>query len=360
MKMTNMTYSKTLRTLLSLLMLTVLIVTFFCVTASATPPIDDGENGVQWIYINADHTKLDGDGVTYEQVALPADCDIIFTTGTRYVYMNAPRGYGTNEGAYGAVYAAEKGGYLVYVDDYYKGVTAYCRTDKVATLQGYFNGTEGSFVLRQPWYETGEYDTFDKFSNLTDETANLIRELSQKGGGVKTNVTELEGSLICELRFHDPSGLLTTIKGAIYEMPDGNFGYVDYSTLDNSHFDADGNFSYRQGEVTVYPLKELAGRVDSALSNSYTIKRSFTYEYYEYEDDFDIIDDSDYIEKAALASFWIVFVLMGYLVPIAPLVIGLVFANSQKMSHPKRWYVVAGLAVLWMVLAVVLTVLLLV
>ena len=41
-------------------------------------------------------------------------------------------------------------------------------------------------------------------------------------------------------------------------------------------------------------------------------------------------------------------------------VIGLVFANSKKMSHPKRWYVVAGMAVLWMVLAVMLTVLLLV
>ncbi len=344
-----------LRTLLSVLVLTALLLSAFCLTVSA-----EETQGVQWIYINADHTKLSGDGVTYEQVTLPADCDIIFTTGKRYVYMNSPRGYGTNAGASGTVYAAEPGGYLVYVDDHYNGVTAYCRTDKAATLQGYFDGTEGSFVLRQPWYETGEYDTSDKFSNLTDETAKLFLELSQKGGGVNTNVNDLETHLICELRFHDQSGLLTTIKGAIYEMSDGSYGYVDYATLDNSHFDADGNFSYRRGEVTVYPLEELAGRVDSALSSSYTMKRSFTYEYYEYEDDIGIIGGNDYTREAAIASFWVIFVLVGYLLPIAPLVIGLVFANSKKMSHAKRWYVVAGMAVLWMVLAVTLTVLLLV
>ena len=62
----------------------------------------------------------------------------------------------------------------------------------------------------------------------------------------------------------------------------------------------------------------------------------------------------------AITSFWIIFVVLGYLVPIAPLVIGLVFARSKKMSHPKRWYIVAGMAVLWMVLAVALTVLLLI
>ncbi len=350
---------KNFRAFDALFLLLALLISAFCVTASAVPPIDDGVNGVQWIYINADHTKLSGDGVTYEKVDLPADCHLM-EIGKRYVYMNSPRGYGTNAGSSGTVYAAEPSGYLVYVDDYHNGITVYCRTDKIAALQGYFNGTEGSFVLRQPWYGSGEYDTSDKFSNLTEETAKRFSELSQKGGGVKINVHDLETHLICELRFHDPSGLLTTIKGAVYTMPDGSFGYVDYATLDNSHFDADGNFSYRQGEVTVYPLEELAGRVDSALSNSYTMKRSFTYEYYEYEADIGIIGGTNYTDESAIVAFWVIFVLVGYLLPIAPLVIGLVFAHSKKMSHPRRWYVVVGLAVLWLVLAVTLTVLLLV
>ena len=80
-----------------------------------------------------------------------------------------------------------------------------------------------------------------------------------------------------------------------------------------------------------------------------------TYKHYEYEDAYDL-----YEEEAVTGSFWVFFVLVGFLVPVAPLVIGLIFANSRSMSHPKRWYLLAGLATLWMVAAALLTFVLLI
>lgn len=58
-------------------------------------------------------------------------------------------------------------------------------------------------------------------------------------------------------------------------------------------------------------------------------------------------------------SFWGFFVMIGFLVPIAPFTVGLVFANSAKMGHPKRWYLLSGLAALWIITSVLLMIVLL-
>lgn len=353
---------KNFRAFGALFLLLALLISAFCVTASAVPPIDDGVNGVQWIYINADHTKLDGDGVTYEKVDLPADCHLMETV-KRYVYMNSPRGYATGSEETGeTVYSYEKGGYLIYVTDrYYDATTIFCREDMLSALQNYFKGTEGQYVLRTAWLESGQFNGNDKYSYVPESLADELMSLSKNAKGVKTDVSVLKNCDIRELRLQDKSGLLTTVKGAVYAMPDGSFGFVDYTTLDNSHFDAEGNFSYRQGEVMVYTLSDdLGEQVNAWLGDSYYLDGGNVYEYYEYEADIGIIGGTNYTDESAIVAFWVIFVLVGYLLPIAPLVIGLVFAHSKKMSHPRRWYVVVGLAVLWILLAVGLTVLLLV
>ena len=58
--------------------------------------------------------------------------------------------------------------------------------------------------------------------------------------------------------------------------------------------------------------------------------------------------------------FWVTFVVLGYLVPIAPLVLGLVFALGKKRSHPTRWFWVVGLAGAWMMISLMITILLLI
>lgn len=347
---------KKCRALCALLTLALLLGASLAVTVSA-----DDLQGVQWIYANADHTKLNGDGVSYEMITLPADCTLI-EARERYVYMNSPIHYAHDSGSSGTVYAGEKGGYLIYVqDDYGSDGTLFCRSDMLSSLEDYFKGEAGRYVLRVP-YLAGGYTSRDRFYDMSDEFAEALLSVSDSGTGKTYEVSDLERLEIMELCLHDESGMLSTILGAVYTMPDGRYGFVDYATLNNSHFDADGNFSYRQGQVTVYDLgDDFASEMKrgSDGEKNYALDQSITYEYYEYHDEDMGIIGSDYTDEEAIAAFWIIFVMAGYLVPIAPLVVGLVFVHSKKMSHPKRWYIVAGLSLLWILLAVVVTVLLL-
>lgn len=355
MKMTKMNRTKTLRTLLSLLVLTAMLAFAFCLTVSA-------DEGVQWRFANAEHTELSGDGVIYEKIELPVNCER-FELADRYVYMNSVKDDDQVGSLVADVLAAEKGGYLVYLSFSGEKHEFYCRSDMLDEMQAYLKGEEGRYVIRMPNGDPTEFSYNDRFYDMSDAFAEELLSVSSSGVGSVYDVTALEGLELRELRLQDKSGLLTTLLGTVYKLPDSSYGFVDYKTLNNSHFDADGNFSYRQGEVTVYALSD---DFDSMMKNgadgkkNYTMSGSYTYEHDEYEDEgIGIIGGMGYIDEDAITAFWVVFVMAGYLLPIAPLAVGLVFARSKKMSHPKRWYLVAGLAALWLLLSVILTVLLL-
>lgn len=55
-----------------------------------------------------------------------------------------------------------------------------------------------------------------------------------------------------------------------------------------------------------------------------------------------------------VSAFWVFYVLNGFLLPIAPLVVGVVTAHSAKRGKPRRWYILSALAGAWMLLATVL------
>jgi hypothetical protein len=50
-------------------------------------------------------------------------------------------------------------------------------------------------------------------------------------------------------------------------------------------------------------------------------------------------------------------VFFGIMAPIPFLVIGLVFPRSHRKGYPKYWYILAGVAGLWMLLAILLMIL---
>lgn len=331
---------------LAILLLTLLLFSAFCLTAAA-----DDESGVRWTYIDADRATLSGDGVIYEKITLPANCEL-FGLSREYIYMNDVSNAGT---AYHMVRSYEKNGYLVYIETTTEEqMQVYCRSDKMAVLSAYISGAEGRYILRSPYSEPNVFSPYDDFYDLTDDFAEELRALPQVDDGVKVDVVTLKNRELYELRRQDESGLLTTLLGAVYEMPDGSFGYVDYTALDNSHFDADGHFSYRQGAVTVYPVEKFKNGLKSHSEGVYRMDNTLEYEWNEYEDMPDFYD-----EDTAVGSFWGFFVMIGFLVPIAPFTVGLVFANSAKMGHPKRWYLLSGLAALWIITAVLLMIVLL-
>ena len=56
----------------------------------------------------------------------------------------------------------------------------------------------------------------------------------------------------------------------------------------------------------------------------------------------------------AYLVFFVLAIFVGIVVPLVPLILGLVFAHSKKALHPKRWYFLSVLALAWIAVASVL------
>lgn len=164
------------------------------------------------------------------------------------------------------------------------------------------------------------------------------------------DVTELASADCFEVLGTDASETLAHTHGAIYKV-DAAYYYINYDALDNSYFDSDGNFSYRRGSVS-------ASRLDADTVGELTGQLAPHNPTYTYESD--AAEFPALSSQSALGLFLFCSLLLGFVLPAVPLVLGLIFALSKKTSHPKRWHLVWALAALWMVaaLAILLLVLL--
>ncbi len=340
MKQMHLKRASRLSKLLAFLLITLLTASTLCLFVGA-----DDRTGVKWTMLDQNHQRISGDGVIYHRIELPVGCEV-FSLAPTYHYANPPEGYG----AAGSVFSFEKGGYLIGVALYGQATAYYCREDMLDELQAYLNGESGVYILRAPAVDPRDFRATDLFYDFSEDQAQALLS-GESAETVTCDVTLLKDLPKLELRLRDQSGMLNTHLGTIYCFADGTYGFVDHKKLDNSHFDADGYFSYRQGTVTLFKLNSsLAREIGIATAEGYNLRSTYTYEEAYDEDYYESIED----------SFWVLVVFAGYLLPIAPFVVGLVFANSPKMGRSKRWYIVAGLAAVWLLLAVVLTVILLV
>jgi hypothetical protein len=138
--------------------------------------------------------------------------------------------------------------------------------------------------------------------------------------------------------------------GAIYKLG-ADYYYLNYTKLNNGYFDSDGNFSYRNGTVALAKINgELFNQVEKRERNMTQHSYETKYE----EDEIDVTFD----KATAKVLFWIIFVIFGFLVPIAPLIVGFTFALSEKRGYPKHWYLVAFLSLAWMALSLILAIIL--
>lgn len=155
------------------------------------------------------------------------------------------------------------------------------------------------------------------------------------------DVTKLSSKESFELVQFDRSDSFYITRGAFYEI-DGSYYYVDYRQLDNSYFDADGNFSYRQGKVRLVKIEGAAlDALTPALDDFDYRSTDFEYE----------IGES---EPMPIGLFWFCYVFLGFLVPIPFIVLGFILPHIAKLGRPKYWYVTAYLGIAWFVLAFVL------
>jgi hypothetical protein len=185
---------------------------------------------------------------------------------------------------------------------------------------------------------------------VADLSLSLIRAMDQavtEQAALRTvSVTELTYLPRYEITAHDSEKIFSTPYGVVYEWKDGSYYYVNYWTLDNSHFDANGNLSYREGVVTLTLL-------DASLTSQFVETLGEKMDHYV---DMELeAEPTDF----PIVIFWIFFIFVGFFLPIPFVVLGVVFANRKKWGYPNYWYTVVATGGLWMLTAGVLFVLLL-
>ncbi len=221
-----------------------------------------------------------------------------------------------------------------YIFDYY---SMYYVTDTGrASIKAFVNGDYASARL----YNYGEVADLDR---------STLAELDSLNTGAEVQVTDLVDLNHYEIRTYDSADSVYYVYGALYEY-EGGMWYLNYDKLSNDHFDADGNFSYRRGSVTMY-------KVDGApvYSTILEAEDSFYYFYGKSEYEADHFDDFD-VNGVALAKvgFWAVFVLIGLALPTWSLVKGIVNSRSAKHANGKHWLIISLASAVWIILAVVI------
>ncbi len=250
-----------------------------------------------------------------------------------------------DEEYYSYVYAVSPGADLIWIvvgDEVYY----YATKTKFSDLQSYIKGTSAKFRLQQD----------DRIASLTeDQVAQLVQQtLTSQAKKITTGVGVLANAPRMEILMRDLSGTCSYVYGTVYYM-NSHYYFVDHTQLDNSYFDADGNFSYRSGSISITLLSGDAETVIREAETQLTERVVVT----TYENEFLYGVNGEY-RKADTVFFWIFLIFFGFLIPLVLLIVSLLLPHSAKRGYPKYWYRLSICAAVWMALAIALTVILIV
>ncbi|MBQ7820949.1 MAG: hypothetical protein IJ391_01520 [Clostridia bacterium] len=185
-----------------------------------------------------------------------------------------------------------------------------------------------------------------------DTNESLKEKLDSLSGETLTvDVTEIADADTYYTIGYDETETFAHIISAVYVI-DKTYYYVNYDMLPNSYFDSDGFFSYRKGKVELFKLDdELTDEIRGLI-------RSFRYRSTEFKTG-DSQSGDTYAASTDLSSVSAGFVsavtvIIGYILPIAVLVLGLVLPRTKKFGYTKRWYALSILSGIWIALVTTL------
>lgn len=272
----------------------------------------------QTLIVGSDTYKL------YEEYLYPTDK---FLPEKSFIYENTSPSYLYLKRNY------EENGIMI-VSDYYGTGTEYIYVNNEgrATLNSFINGAFSNYKISDKY-----------FSEYASTSKNWINNLD--GGSITTiDVRSLE---TCERYYilgYDSTETVAHIVGAVYDRNDTYF-FVNYDNLSNNYFDANGNFSYRQGTVKAYKLNTAqSSDMVEYLSNMTA-----------YETSFEGYEDALFtgFNRGAYVVIFVLFTIMfGFITPLVPVIIGAIRVSKGKSKNPKRWYLMFIGCGLWIVFAI--------
>ncbi|MBR7116963.1 MAG: hypothetical protein IKC87_04565 [Clostridia bacterium] len=319
-----------------LLLLIVALILSLCLSACSVE--DEGDKYIKWELSEDMKTLTDGTD-TYTRVKIPAGYSL---ENKFYYYYN---GIYHNESYY-QVESAELGSNIIYLDGA-RGTIAYCKGDGEEKLRKFLDGEYTSAKL----YSMVDY-------TITDIDNSLVQSLEAlTDGGTTHDVTKLEDLDYYNVWIFGHEENLMTVTGTVFDV-DGVLHYMKYSDLDNSNFDSYGDFSFRSGSVTLYPLTD-----DLSTSVSAT---------FESLEDYRIISDSEYVysdselpsieldESSAFVVLIVLAVVFGIILPAVPLAFALYFLYKKRVAYPLPSYVTLVASSVWLGLGIAVLILVLV
>lgn len=300
---------------------------------------DEDEDGfVEW-ELSEDELTLEGNGKVYS--AYNPIGTIPFYSESKQIYVyenevtfsdNGPLGRGTSE-----VCAPDADSEFVWVR-VQGGSYIFATATGARQLNSFLSGKSDNYFLRTDSYSSAK---------LEKETVDAMEKARKASGGKKTvNVTDLQARHVFDVVVFDDTQTFVYDMGAIYELSDGKYYYLHFLSLGNQYFDANGNFSYRSGSVELTALSDsIAEELDLVAEDIVYTETVYVWE-------------NDEGALISASAFWVFYVLIGILLPIAPLVVGLILPRSKKKGYPKYWYILSIISAIWIFLAILLMILL--
>ena len=296
--------------------------------AAATKDSAEAPEGAREWELSSDGKTLTSDFEIYYLYVLPVGY---------YLDYHTYYGYANSTNMYSRVASYARDGGFVWIEK--NSPTLYATKDAAKDLDAFLEGEASKYRLADAEYG----DT----SLLTAQTFASLEALASAGKNKKTTeVSALRDAERYDLTAHDKTDTVATVYGAIYVIDD-TYYYLGYRELGNQFFDADGNFSYRSGSVSLVPLDSQLSETLSQVIDGLDYERVT----YAYEDG----EAGNELEGGleTVSAFWCAAVFFGLLLPIVPLVMGLVLPHSKKRGYPKYWYALAIAAGLWIFFAIV-------
>lgn len=323
-----------MKKLLCAILFSVILASSLTVFASAGEKPAKYDEPIEWS-LSGDGKKLTAstDKVYYRyELAIDAEMN----PWSIYYFVNTVR---VNSGQTASVRSYDRYGEIVWLQT--SGDPIIYVTDVGRQiLDGFADGTGRAYYL-----ELDENYSSVYYTRIEASFAKELRNAYINGENRYTfDVRELQDYIRYDVQFGDSQDIFCCEEGYIFIIA-GDFYYVHFDSLDNTHFDADGNFSFRSGEVE---LMKLEGEMRDTVADANFDPRHRTSNF----------ETDDNNSEMPMALFWIPYVFVGFVLPLPFLALGLIFANVKKRS--KHWYAVAISAGVWILIAAILMIVLIV
>ena len=184
-------------------------------------------------------------------------------------------------------------------------------------------------------------------------SSRLLSDLSELDPASATTHTlfELKDVNRYEIFGMENSNYYGVLLGYVFETEEGLF-YADASDLPDSCLSVNAELLPKTtNTLSLVPLtQEVSDDFYKRVSGL-----SLQYPSYKYESEY-VADNMDSLDGVAVGMAYATVILLGILLPVAPMVVGFVLAH--KTGQRKRWHLLSILGILWMILGLALLVLL--